>query len=232
MMPNATPLRDRIIDAALVNVPFDGWSAETFRRAVEDAEVTPAQARAAFPRGATDVALAFHRRGDAEMTLRIHAADPSEMRFRDRVAHAVRTRLEIADEHPEAVRRGVTLFALPIHAADGARAVWGTADAVWSALGDRSDDVNWYTKRATLAGVYSASLLYWLGDTSEGNEATWDFVDRRIDDVMRIETVKGRVRSSPILSRMMAGPNMILSRIRAPMRGPRDDLPGTWRDPS
>lgn len=227
-----TPMQDRLLDAALPNVPFDGWSAATLRRAVEDAGVTPAQGRAAFPRGGADLALAFHRRGDAEMAARLAGEDLSETRFRDRIARAVRLRLEIADEHPEAVRRGVTLFALPVHAADGARGLWGTADAVWTALGDTSDDVNWYTKRATLAGVYASTLLFWLGDTSEGHAATWDFLDRRIDDVMRIETVKGRVRASKVLSGMMAGPNAILGRIRAPLRGPRDDLPGTWQERS
>ena len=227
-----TPMQDRILDAALPHVAFDGWSAATMRRAVADAGVSPAQGRAAFPRGGVDLAMAFHRRGDEAMATRLAGEDLSEMRFRDRVARAVRLRLEIAAEEPEAVRRATTLFSLPIHAADGARAMWGTADAVWTALGDTSDDVNWYTKRMTLAGVYSAALLYWLGDHSEGHASTWAFLDRRIDDVMRIEGVKAAARKSPFVQAMMAGPNVILSRIRAPLRPPRGDLPGTWRDPA
>lgn len=226
-----TPMQDRLVDAALPHVAFDGWSSTTMRHAIADAGVTPAQGRAAFPRGGVDLALAFHRRGDDAMATRLAGEDLSEMRFRDRIAHAVRLRLEIAEEEAEAVRRGVTLFALPIHAADGVRAAWGTADAIWTALGDTSDDVNWYTKRATLAGVYSATLLYWLGDRSEGHAETWGFLDRRIDDVMRVEGVKARAGKSPLLSLMMTGPNMILRRIRAPMRPPRSDLPGTWRSP-
>lgn len=224
-------LKDRLIDASLPHVVFDGWSEAAFRGAVADAGVTPAQGRAAFPRGAVDLALAFHRRGDAAMAARVRAAGPGEMRFRDRVAQAVRLRIEVAGEHREAVRRGVTLFALPIHAADGLRAVWGTADAIWDALGDTSVDVNWYTKRATLSGVYSATTLYWLGDQSEGFGDTWAFLDRRIDDVMQIETVKARARKSPLFTTLMAGPNVILDRIRAPVRPPRGDFPGMWREP-
>ncbi|WP_371155232.1 COQ9 family protein [Jannaschia sp. 2305UL9-9] len=225
-------LKDRLIDAALSHVPFDGWSETAFRAAIADAGVTPAQARAAFPRGAVDLAMAFHMRGDARMIERLNAQDLGEMRFRDKVAHAVRTRLEIAAEDREAVRRGTTLFALPIHAADGARAVWGTADAIWTTLGDTSDDVNWYTKRATLSGVYSATVLYWLGDQSEGFRETWSFLDRRIDNVMQIEKFKAQARKSPLFSRLMAGPNILLDRIRAPTSSPRNDLPGLWRDPS
>lgn len=225
-------LKDRLIDAALAHVPFDGWSEASFRAAVCDTGVTPGIARAAFPRGAVDLAVAFHRRGDDRMITQLKAEDLSEMRFRDKIARAVRIRLEIAEEDREAVRRGVTLFALPIHAADGARAVWGTVDAIWDTLGDRSEDVNWYSKRATLSGVYSATVLYWLGDQSEEFRETWSFLDRRIDNVMQIEKIKAQARKSPLISRLMTGPNIILDRIKAPARTPRGDLPGLWRDPS
>jgi ubiquinone biosynthesis protein COQ9 len=221
-------LRDRLLDAALLHVPFDGWSQETLRAATSDAGATPAEARAAFPRGAVDLALAFHRRGDAEMTAALRAEDLTAMKFRDRVTYAVRLRLEIAGRHREAVRRGMTLFSLPIYAGDGLRALWATSDAIWTALGDTSDDVNWYTKRATLSGVYSATVLYWLGDQSEGHVETWAFLDRRIGDVMGIEKIKSRVRANPVLSRLGAGPASLMGRIRAPSRMPPTDLPGYW----
>ncbi|MDA7428579.1 COQ9 family protein [Primorskyibacter aestuariivivens] len=223
--------KQRLLDAALLHVPFDGWSDATFRAAVSDSGVDETVARALCPRGAVDLALAFHQRGDALMVARLKAADLGEMRFRDRIAFAVRTRLEVADDK-EVVRRGTTLFALPHHAADGARAIWQTCDVIWTALGDTSTDVNWYTKRATLSGVYSSTLLFWLGDDSLDHQATWDFLDRRIEDVMRFEKVKAQVNNNPVLSKLMAGPNWLLSQVKAPMRTPDlDDLPGMWRSP-
>lgn len=225
------PTRDALLDAVLPHVPFEGWSEAAFRLAVEESGTTPARARAACPRGAVDLAVAFHRRGDEAMRARLAAEDLSAMRFRDRVVHALRLRLEIAAPHREAVRRGTALFALPMHAADGARALWETADAVWDALGDTSRDVNWYTKRATLAGVWASTVLYWLGDESEDFRETHAFVDRRIGDVMRIEKLKGAVRSSPVLSRLAAPLGMALGRVKAPPRMPRGDLPGYWATP-
>ncbi|MBY6113581.1 COQ9 family protein [Mameliella alba] len=215
---------DKILDASLMHVPFDGWSEESFRAAVSDAGVDPVVARGLFPRGAVDLAVAYHKRGDAEMLRRIAAADLDDMRFRDKVAFAVRARIEAVDDR-EAVRRGTTLFALPLYAPDGARLIWGTADAIWTALGDTSRDFNWYTKRATLSGVYSSTVLYWLGDDSLGAEATWDFLDRRIEDVMRFEKFKAQVRGNRLLSGLMAGPGRVLERVKAPSS--RDeDLPG------
>jgi len=223
-----TDAKDRMLDAALMHVPFDGWSEASFRAAATDADVPDAEARALFPRGAVDLALAFHVRGDAAMVAALASEDLSALRYRDRVAHAVRTRLELVEDDKEAVRRGVTLFALPIHAADGAKALWQTADAIWTALGDSSDDLNWYTKRATLSGVYSSTVLYWLGDQSAGHAATWEFLDRRIDNVMAIEKVKGQMRDSKLLKPFMAGPEWLASQIKAPGRAP-EDLPGRWR---
>ncbi|UWR29752.1 COQ9 family protein [Sulfitobacter sp. W002] len=227
--PKADP-KDQLLDAALMHVPFDGWSPATFNAAIKDSGLDPALARAVCPRGAVDLAVAYHRRGDAKMLEGLAQADLSQMRFRDRIAKAVRLRLEAGDR--EAIRRGSTLFALPHHAPEGASLIWETSDKIWTALGDTSDDVNWYSKRATLSGVYSATLLYWLGDASEGHQATWSFLDRRIDDVMQIEKIKAQVRESPTLSRLMAGPNWLLSHIKAP-RGQQDpDLPGRWTPPS
>jgi ubiquinone biosynthesis protein COQ9 len=219
--------KDRLLDAALEHVAFDGWSEQTFQAAVSQCGMTMEAARLSCPRGAVGLALAYHARGDAEMVRRLEAADLLSMRFRDRIAAGVRFRIESIDDK-EAVRRGTTLFALPHHAADGARAIWGTADAIWTTLGDSSDDINWYTKRATLSGVYGATILFWLGDDSPDQHRTWDFLDRRIEDVMRFEQVKAKVKDNPVLSRLFAGPNWLAAKVKAPARKPRRDLPGHW----
>jgi ubiquinone biosynthesis protein COQ9 len=226
-MPEAADPLDRLIDAALPHVAFDGWSPVTWRAAVADSGVDPALAATLCPRGAVDLAVAAHRRGDRQMASELRSRNLSGLRFRDKVAEAVKIRLDVAGDR-EIVRRGTTLFSLPQNAALGAKMIWETADAIWTALGDTSDDVNWYTKRATLAGVYSSTVLYWLGDESEGRAATWAFLDRRIEDVMRIEKAKATVQKNPVLKTLFAGPIWAASRIRPPIRTPRTDVPGAW----
>ncbi len=124
--PTASPsaVRDALLDAALLHVPFDGWTETTFRAAVCDMGASDEIARAVCPRGALDLAVAFHKRGDAAMRDRLRKADLSVMKIREKVTFAVRARLEaIVDK--EAVRRGSTLFALPQNAAEGAQADLG-----------------------------------------------------------------------------------------------------------
>ena len=206
-------VKARVLDAALAHVPFDGWSDRTLQAAMTEAGLDAAIGRMLFPRGGVDLALAYHARGDAAMVARLEATDLSALRFRDRIATAIRTRLELSDR--ELVRRGTTLFALPQHAADGAAALWQTADQVWTALGDSSQDFSWYTKRLTLSAVHAATVLFWLGDETPGHQATWDFLDRRIEGVMRFEKLKGQVQESSLAKALMAGPVKLVETLRA-----------------
>jgi ubiquinone biosynthesis protein COQ9 len=214
--------KDRILDASLAHAPFDGWSAVTFQAALADSGVAAGLGAALFPRGGIDLAVAYHQRGDAAMRTAYDAIDKASLRIRDRIALAVRLRLEAADK--ELVRRGSALFGLPSHVLEGSRLIWGSADAIWAALGDTSRDLNWYSKRATLSAVYAATVLFWLGDTSEGDADTWAFLDRRIDNVMQIEKAKAGLRENPLGKALMRGPLKILERVHAPE--PRHDLPG------
>lgn len=220
--------KDRLLDAALNHVIFDGWSDATFDAAVEDTGIEPAVAKISFPRSGLDMAVAFHKRGDAEMKARLKAETLSAMRFRDRVETAVKFRIEAIAGHKEAVRRGSSLFSLPQNAALGARLIWETSDAIWTALGDASQDYNWYTKRATLSGVYGATVLFWLGDSSDDNADTWEFLGRRIENVMQIEKVKAQVRDNPVASKLFAGSAWVLSKVRPPMGAGLSDLPGSF----
>lgn len=215
------PVCEALLSAALNHVVFDGWTEVTFLAAVADAGIAPDLARIACPRGATDLAVAYHRRGDEAIDL---AALPEGLRYSEKVAGLVRQRLEAVDK--EIVRKGMALFSLPHLAPEGTRLVWETADAIWTALGDTSRDVNWYTKRAMLAGVFGSTALYWLGDTSDDNADTWEFLDRRIANVMQFEKTKAKVRESKALSALFAVPNAVLSRVKAPAGVDRTDVPG------
>lgn len=224
--------RRAVLDCALPHVPFDGWSDRTLAQAVDDAGVDAGLARLAFPRGGVDLALAFHYAKDAELVTRLNAEDLMGLRFRDRVAYAIALRLELVERDREAVRRGAALFALPTHAADGARAIWHTADAIWKALGDTSTDYNWYTKRTTLSAVYSSCVLYWLGDETPNFSSTREFIQRRIDNVMTFEEVKARIAKNPVAAAMLKGPQRLLDRIKAPDDSDGSGLPGRWRSPT
>lgn len=191
--------RDALLEAALIHVPFEGMNDLALAAGARDIGMDPALVRVLFPQGGAGLAAAYHRRADTALRQSL-AETPPEGRFRDRVAEALWRRLQLSD--PELVRAGAATLALPQNAALAARLVWETADVIWTALGDRSQDVNWYSKRATLTAVISATVLFWMGDESEGRAETRAFIDRRIDGVMSVETLKASLGKLPGASRL------------------------------
>lgn len=216
--------KDDLLNAILPNVAFDGWSEAAFAEACAALGMTLDQGRAHCPRGAIDLAVFYHERGDQAMADRFAAEDLSALRYSEKVARLIEIRLQVIDD-PEAVQRATSMFALPHLAPLGARLIWGTADAIWTTLGDTSTDSNWYTKRATLSAVWSSVILFWLGDQSPGKSDTRDFIARRIDNVMQFEKTKARIRDNKALSAAFAPLTAAMSLLRAPTR--RDDLPGS-----
>lgn len=230
-MSQTNPDRDRLLAAILPQVPFDGWSDAAFAAACAELGMTVEQGRLAAPRGAVDLAVAHHKAGDAAMVTALRQTALTDLRYSERVALALKLRLEAIPDK-EVVRRATALFALPHLAGDGARLIWGTADAVWDALGDTSNDLNWYTKRATLSAVWATVVLYWLGDDSTNGQATTAFIDRRIGDVMAFEKAKAQVNANTYLRPLTGAFSHLASMIRPPMRMPPADLPGHWTTPN
>lgn len=179
-------VRDRILAEALGDVPETGFSQETLHNAAARAGVSRRELNDAFPDGPGTLVEAFSLWADRLMAETV-AAEPEEAHLRDRVAAAVRTRIEVLNPHKEAARRAAAFLALPHNTPLGAKLMMRTVDALWRAAGDKSSDFSWYTKRAILAAVYGSTLAYWLTDSSDGNSGTWTFLGHRIDDVMQFE---------------------------------------------
>ena len=183
-------IRKRILDAAIIHAGVEGWSEPCFDNAVADSGIDPKIAASFFPKGPVDLALEFHRDGDNRMVEAMKSEDFETLGITGKVANAVFLRLQVDEGYRHIVRRSMSLFALPMFAVHGGTATWGTADRIWTFILDDPKDFNWYTKRATLSAVISASALYWLSDSSENCINTREFINRRIDNVLALGKVR------------------------------------------
>ena len=196
-MPNKKLSRDEIKDAIVLaaspHVAFDGWGMDAIARGSIDAGFDEATAKRMFPEGAVDAIKHFANLSDREMIKKMNGVDLDSMRVRDKIIFGVRARLEFLIPHREAVRAGLGVLASPAHGGAMAKITHNTVDAIWNEAGDKSNDFNWYTKRGLLGAVYGATVLYWLADETDDFSATWDFLSRRIDDVLKIPPMKARL---------------------------------------
>ena len=183
--PERSAARDAAINAMLPLADTQGWTRAAMQQAAG------ADATLLFPGGPADMVEAYIDLMDRRM-VEASAASLAGLRLPQRVRALIAARLSLARPHRAAVRRAAALLAHPSHALLSARCTARTVDAIWHAAGDKAADFSWYTKRAILAGVYSATLLYWLRDSAT-EEDTMAFLDRRLAGVARIGKIRGRL---------------------------------------
>lgn len=202
---NTDPMRetrDALILAVLPEIPFSGWSMAALEQAAKGAGMDPSMAERAFPGGVVEAVLHFVDLGDRRMAEEAARDGLAGLRLTGRIRWLVRHRLEAWTEHREALRRASVILSLPGNAARATRAAWATADLMWHLAGDESVDFTYYTKRLSLSAAYSATLLCWMSDETEGAAETWEFLDRRLAELShlprliagarkRVETVIG-----------------------------------------
>lgn len=185
--------RDSLITAMLPHVPFDGWTEACAKAAARHAGLDNVDVKALFPGGAIDMIAHYSDLADRMMLIELAERDLPGMRIRDRIATGVRVRLEQHRDDRDAVRRAVAISAMPRHATVAARCLYHTVDAIWRVAGDTATDFNFYTKRGLLSWVYTSTLVHWLDDDSEDHSETWQFLDRRIEDVMQVPKLRSRI---------------------------------------
>lgn len=206
-----TRVREAVLAAALVHVPFDGWSETVFQNAVRDAGVDAGRALLAFPGGAMDLLDTFWASNDMALAKEIAGRGLDNTPVSQRISKALEIYLDLLRPHREAVRRALALQALPPHAPGALAMLYRTVDTIWRSVGDQSTDYNFYTKRAVLAAVVMSVVTNWLGESGDDAAAMEAFIGRRIGNVLAFEKVKARVAGviqsapspAPLLGRLV-----------------------------
>ena len=190
-MIERSDIRDRIVRAMLPLAAEQGWTWAALRAAARAAGEDPALAGSHFPAGPVGAIEAWLDLLNRETEQAAAAEDLAGLRVPARIRRVVELRLRALAPHKRALRRAMAILALPWNAGAALRAAARAADSMWHAAGDTSADFSWYTRRATLAGIYAATLAYWMRDDEPDIAGAMAFLDRRLADLGRL----GRRRS-------------------------------------
>lgn len=212
--------RDALLVATLPHVAFEGWTHKALAAGIADAGLTRAEAEIAFPGGIVEMVTHWQSWSDRR-TLDIIEHTPTEgLSTAERLALAVRTRIEVNIPAREAVRRTLTFLALPTNNLLALRLTWQTVDALWYAAGDTATDFRYYSRRAGLAAIMAATVFYWLEDNSEAFADTWAFLDRRIADWSRVHSMTSALTPSLDLGRLTRPFDQLFGRVWRPRTDP------------
>lgn len=188
-----TELARSIIEQALPMVPFDGWTSKTLAVAAEAAGISPDYVSILFPDGAMDAIDAFVLWADEQMSQSADS-DFSSLKTPQKITRLMLERLERFAPHREAVRRAVHTCLLPWNVARAGGITFRTIDTMWKLAGASDHDFNWYTRRATLAYVYTTTLKYWLSEEGENSEHTAAYLQRRLNEAAWVGKAAQKVK--------------------------------------
>lgn len=190
---NITATRDAILEKTLPDIPFDGWTWDVIIRAGQEAGFGDDMIRAVFPEKIEDVLDAFSEMADRRMLDALRSENPQDLKIRDRIKTAVAARFKILQPHKEALRESAGFWAVPFRQIRAAKIIWRTADRIWDWAGDTATDYNRYTKRALLSGILTSTTLVFLNDPDEEMSKTLDFLEARINNVLKIGGFLGKI---------------------------------------
>ena len=183
----------KLLDAVIEDGAFDGWNDETLKTAAKNLNLCEGDLILAAPDGISTLLEEWANLADEHVARTLQNTDLSNLKIRERITLGVRARIEFLSKHKESARRASHAIAAPWRVTLGPKLIWNASDTIWTALGDKSTDANWYSKRTVLSGVIGTTLTHWL-TSDEDIENTWEFLNDRIENVMLFEKAKAQVK--------------------------------------
>ncbi|KAG5839797.1 hypothetical protein ANANG_G00208810 [Anguilla anguilla] len=156
-----------------------------------------------FTNGAGDLVLHFISDGNAQLAkmlaehhnqVQLGQAEPKETA--EFLRYAVEARLRMLIPHIDTWPQAMSILLLPHNIPDSLKHLSTLIDDIWYYAGDRSTDMNWYTRRAALTGVYNTTELVMLQDSSPDFQDTWVFLDKRIQDIVNLANTAKQVQAT------------------------------------
>nr|XP_024366742.1 ubiquinone biosynthesis protein COQ9-A, mitochondrial-like isoform X2 [Physcomitrium patens] len=177
--------KSQVLRAAMSHVSRLGWTESALVQGAKDAGLSPAIV-GSFPRKDAALVEFFMDECNRHLEDEVEAREKelSSMLLAERIAQLVRLRLQMQIPFLSKWPQALSIQAHPMNAATALKQRAVLMDDIWHAVGDRSTDMDWYTKRALLGGVYAATELYMLTDYSPGHRDSWAFLERRIKDAI------------------------------------------------
>ncbi|CAG5121818.1 unnamed protein product, partial [Candidula unifasciata] len=189
-------VRQRILLASLRHVHEHGWTRKALEAGARD-EGLPSVAHGMFSRGGAELIHFFYTKSNSELVdvlkQEVEAAKAQGLAkpvTKPFIRKAVETRLRMIVPYLDTWPQAMAILALPPNVSEAFSNLLKLSDDIWFYAGDRSVDFNWYTKRLSLAAVYTATETYMIQDRSPDQQDTWAFLDNRLKDLQKFGSAK------------------------------------------
>ncbi|KAF9571778.1 Ubiquinone biosynthesis protein coq9, mitochondrial [Mortierella alpina] len=175
---------EAILRTALTFVPEHGWTTTSIAKAAESMGY-PSIIHGMFPKGGADLIDYFLNDCLNRLPLELEGRMEG-LGVKEKIRLATLTRLAMNAPYLDRWPEALAIMAQPSNVPMSLNHLAKIVDEIWHLAGDKSADMNWYTKRASLAGVYTTTELYMTTDKTPNYQATQHFLERRFEDAATV----------------------------------------------
>lgn len=190
------PAESAILSAALQHVPNSGFTNTALALGARDAGYLEVST-SLLPRGVFDL-INYHlvrQRLALKDSVQFTGTGGSDQGVGAKVRTLTLARLRANKPIIHRWQEALAIMAQPTYVPPSIAELAKLADEIWYLAGDTSVDSSWYTKRASLSAIYSATEVFMTQDTSQNFSDTEQFLDSRLEDVTKIGSTLGSLGS-------------------------------------
>ena len=193
-------LRSRVLEAAMLEVPNLGWTMDALTAGAAACDLSP-MAHGLLPRGPVELVEHFSAECDAKLAAELteRAAEFAGLEVHNRLLVAMQARLRMVAPHATTWPQALALRALPANLPNTLRDGHNLAEQLLAACGEDGKaplmppPIDPFVKTLSVGAIYGAAELHLLTDSSPGLNDTWTFLEREVEALRTVASVKSRL---------------------------------------
>ncbi|KAI7868359.1 COQ9-domain-containing protein [Spinellus fusiger] len=183
-------VQNTLLKATLPHVKEHGWSLQSMQLGAASLNY-PSVAHGVFPKGGASLVDAFLKECRQQFIVsaeeRKNTGQLEGYTVNEKVKMLTMMRLALLKPYAQQWPEALSIMALPSNVGMSLGHLAELVDDIYFYAGDKSPDMGWYTKRASLAAIYSATELFMTQDMTPNHAETFRFLNRRLDDVAWVD---------------------------------------------
>jgi ubiquinone biosynthesis protein COQ9 len=179
-MKNLEEQREEFITKAVHFICEKGFSKEAMEATSEDLRKETIYYKLLFS-DIADIVAYFESKEDEKMLKKIGKKKTGES-IRGYIGSMLKYRIKDISGGKDMLLRLKEYYLHIKHIAEGPKAVWNTSDVIWRAAGDKSLDMNYYSKRFLLSSVYTMSIKHYISDKQDID----DYIENALNKVVKV----------------------------------------------
>ena len=189
---NLKTIRKKILNIAIKYAPINGWNYKLITLISNKSKFTEKEINALFPEGYKSILRFYLLESNVEFTKASKKLSLIRMKTSERIKQLILLKIKINAQNKLLIKKIFFTLLLPNHSKLASLSLFKTVDQIWFLAGDNSTDFNYYTKRATLALIYSSTVFFWINNNYNYYK-TEKFLDQQLLKIYKISKIKSKL---------------------------------------